>query len=102
MASESVKKILAAEADSEKKNSEAKKRRDEIINEAAGRSSQAVQKRLALASLEAAKMRNDIKSKAEQYRMEAERTCDDDIDLISSQAQKNMDKAISAVIERFF
>ena len=84
MASESVKKILAAEADSEKKNSEAKKRRDEIINEATGRSSQAVQKRLALASLEAAK------------------TCSDDIDLISSQAQKNMDKAIDAVIARFF
>jgi len=102
LASESVKKILAAEADSEKKNSEAKKRRDEIINEATGRSSQAVQKRLAVASLEAAKMRNDIKSKTEQYRIEAEKTCSDDIDLISSQAQKNMDKAIDAVIARFF
>lgn len=102
MASESVKKILAAEADSEKKNSDAKKRRDEIINEATGKSSQAVQKRLALASLEAAKMRNDIKSKTEQYRREAENTCNDDIGIISSQAQKNMDKAIDAVISRFF
>ena len=102
MASESVKKILAAEADSEKKNSEAKKRRDEIINEATGKSALAVQKRLSEASAEAAKLRSDTAAKTEKYRKDSEKACSDNIDLISSQARSNMDKAIDAVISRFF
>lgn len=102
MASESVKKILAAEADSDKKNSEAKKRRDEIINEASGRSAHAVQKRLSEASAEAAKLRADTAAATEKYRKEAEKKCSDSIGGITSQAQSNMDKAAEAVISRFF
>ena len=102
MASESVKKILAAEADSDKKNSEAKKRRDEIINEATGKSALAVQKRLSEASAEAAKLRSAAASETEKYRKESEEKCSDSIERISSQAQSNMDKAVDAVISRFF
>ena len=64
MASETVKKILAAEAESDKKNSEARKRRDDIITEASGKSSLAVQKRISEASSEAAKFKSELDKKA--------------------------------------
>ena len=46
MASEAVKKILEAEALSDKRNAEARKQRDEIINSASGSSSLAIQKKI--------------------------------------------------------
>ena len=102
LASDSVKKILAAEAESDKKISDAKKMRDNIISDASGKASLAVQKRLSEASAEAVKLREDISKKTENYRREAESKCEEQLDFITSQAQKNTDNAIKAVISEFF
>ena len=102
LASEAVKKILEAEAESEKKNTEARKRRDEIINDASGKSSLAVQKRISEASSETARLKKELEKKAAVYRKKAEETCDAQISDIRSAAEKNMDKAIDAVIAQFF
>ena len=102
LASEAVKKILEAEAESEKKNAEARKRRDEIINDASGKSSLAVQKRISEASSETARLKKELEKKAAVYRKKAEETCDEQISDIRSAAEKNMDKAIDAVIAQFF
>ena len=71
LASEAVKKILEAEAESEKKNTEARKRRDEIINDASGKSSLAVQKRISEASSETARLKKELEKKAAVYRKKA-------------------------------
>ena len=102
MASETVKKILAAEAESDKKNSEARKRRDDIITEASGKSSLAVQKRISEASSESAKFKSELHKKAEAYKKNAEAKCEEKMEKIRSHAKQNMDKAVDAVIERFF
>lgn len=102
MASEAVKKILEAEAESEKKNSEARKRRDDIITDATGKSSLAVQKRISAASSESAKFRSELDKKAAAYRKKAEENCNEQIEEIRNTAKNNMNKAIDAVIDRFF
>ncbi|MBR1824821.1 MAG: hypothetical protein IJ779_11425 [Ruminococcus sp.] len=102
MASEAVKKILAAEAASDQKNSEARKRREDILTEAERKASLAVQKRISEASSESAKYKGELDKKAAAYRQNAEKLCGEQVDSIRSQAKKNMDKAIDAVIDRFF
>ncbi|MDE6092593.1 MAG: hypothetical protein K2G14_05805 [Ruminococcus sp.] len=52
MASEAVKKILSAEADSNRKNSAARKRSEDILVEAERYSALAIQKKISTASAE--------------------------------------------------
>ena len=102
LASEAVKKILAAESEAEKRNSEARKRRDDIITDASGKSSLAVQKRITEASSECARYKSELEKKSAAYRKNAENTCNEQISEIRSGAKGNMDKAVDALIERFF
>ena len=71
MASEAVKKILEAEALSDKKNAEARRQREDIISSASGSSSLAIQKKISEATSEASKLRQSYDSKLESYRKKA-------------------------------
>lgn len=102
MASEAVKKILAAEAESEKKNAEARKKRDENIAEAQGNSALAIQKRLTEAAAQSAASKKKYAEKLKQYRLKAEEECSQKLNEIENMAQKNMDDAADAVIAEFF
>ncbi len=102
MASEAVKKILAAEAESEKKNADARKKRDENIAEAQGNSALAIQKKLAEAAAKSAASKKKCAEKTQQYRQKAEEECRKKLDEIESLAQKNMEDAANAVIAEFF
>ncbi|WP_455530214.1 hypothetical protein [Ruminococcus sp.] len=102
MASEAVKKILEAEALSDKKNAEARRQRDEIINYASGKSQLAVQKRLSDAHSELSKLKSDYDKKLEEYSKSAEAECQKKIDSIRQQAEKNMNRAVDEIIERYF
>ncbi|MDE5582553.1 MAG: hypothetical protein K2J08_02455 [Ruminococcus sp.] len=102
MASEAVRKILEAEADSEKKNSEALKRSDEIISEAERYSALAVQKKISEALAESAKIREEYRKKLAVRNEKTEADCLAEISKIRFQAEKNAENAINAVIERFF
>ena len=102
MASEAVKKILEAEALSEKKNAEARKKRDEIRDSASGNASLAIQKKLSEAHSEIAGLKADFDKKLELYQQNAEKECEDNIETIKKKAEKNMASAVEEVISRFF
>ena len=102
MASEAVKKILEAEALSDKRNAEARKQRDEIINSASGSSSLAIQKQITEAASEAAKIRDDFSVKLNEYEKNAESECNKKIDNIKQLAEKNMSSAVDEIIARYF
>ena len=102
MASEAVKKILEAEALSDKKNAEARKKRDEIIDAASGSSSLAIQKRLSEAHSEVEKLNADFDEKFKAYEKKAESECETNIDSIKQKAEKNMASAVDEIISRFF
>lgn len=102
MASEAVKKILAAESDSGQKISEAKKRKEEIISDAEGRSAMTIQKKLSEAATESARIKQDYDRRLEEYTKETEARCSGEIEDIRRIAGQNMDKAVEAVISRFF
>ena len=102
MASEAVKKILEAEALSDKKISEARRQRDDIISKASGQSSLAIQKKLGEAHTELSRLKADYDKKFEQYKKNAEAECQNKIESIRQQAEKNMDRAVDEIIGRYF
>lgn len=102
MASEAVKKILEAEALSDKKNAEARRQREDIISSASGSSSLAIQKKISEATSEASKLRQSYDSKLESYRKKAAAECDEKIGEIKKLAGANTDKAVDEIISRFF
>lgn len=102
MASEAVKKILEAEAVSDKKTAEARKQRDEIISSASGSSALSIQKRIAEATSETAKLRSEYDKKAADYFEKAESECSKTLDKIKSQSENKMDAAVNAIIDRYF
>ena len=102
MASEAVKKILEAEALSDKKNAEARRQREEIISSASGSSSLAIQKKISEATSEVAKLRHKYDAQLQEYRNKAEADCDKMINVIKQMAASNSDKAIDEIINRYF
>ncbi|WP_028516625.1 hypothetical protein [Ruminococcus flavefaciens] len=102
MASEAVKKILEAEALSDKKNAEARRQRDEIISSASGSSSLAIQKKIAEATSEAVKIREGYSEKLKEYEKNAKSECIKKTNVIKQLAEKNMDSAVSEIISRYF
>lgn len=102
MASEAVKKILEAEALSDRKNADARRQRDDIISTASGRSSLAIQKKISEATSEAAKIRKVFDEKLVAYEKKSETACSEQISSIRQLAENNMDQAVDSIISRFF
>ena len=102
MSSDTVRKILLAEAQSDKKNSDARRRSDEIINDAERYSSIAIQKKLGEANTELSRKRSENARKLEEYTGNADDECSKLISEIEINAVKNSDKAVDAVINGFF
>ncbi|MBQ9899474.1 MAG: hypothetical protein IJM44_08505 [Ruminococcus sp.] len=102
MASEAVKKILAAETESDRLMAEARQRRDDIVSEAEGSSSLAIQKKITEATAAAGKIRAGYADKAKEYAGEAEKKCSQQLAEIQRLAEKNMDSAADAIISEFF
>lgn len=102
MASEAVKRILEAEALSDKKTAEARKQRDEIISSASGSSVLSIQKKIAEATSETAKLKSDYEKKAAEYFEKAEKECEKSLDEIKVKSGKKMDAAVNAIIDRYF
>ena len=102
MSSETVRKILLAEADSDKKNAEARRKSDEIISDAERYSSIAIQKKLGEANTELSRKRSENAVKLEEYTRKADDECSKLISEIEINAVKNTDKAVDAVINGFF
>ncbi len=102
MASEAVKKILEAEALSDRKNADARRQRDDIISTASGKSSLAIQKKISEATAEAAKIRSKYDEKLKAYEKKSEAECSDRINKMRQLAEKNMNSAVDEIISRFF
>lgn len=102
MASEAVKRILEAEAESDRKNVQARQKAEDIVNEAQRQAALLVQKKLTEARTEAEKIRSADKLRAEEYRKNAEKEYSQELEKIRSKAESNYDKAASAIINRFF
>jgi len=102
MASETVNKILEAEAEADKKNAEARRRAEEIVRNAESKASIAVQKKLSEAKSESDRIRQDNRKKLADYISEAESRCNEQLKALSDSADKNMEAAVDAVIKGFF
>jgi hypothetical protein rflaF_07567 len=102
MASESVKKILEAEAESDRKISEAHRRSSEIISEAERNSSLAIQNKLSEASSKVSGLKAGYDEKIKEYTAEAETECKRKISDIKAKAEKNTDNAVEMIIKEFF
>ncbi len=102
MASEAVKKILSAEADSNRKNSDARKRSEDILVEAERYSALAIQKKISTASAESEKIRSEYRKKSDIHAQKVKAYCIKQIENIRIQARQNMDNAVNAAIKRFF
>lgn len=102
MASEAVKKILSAEADSNRKNADARKCSEDIIMEAERYSALAVQKKISAAAAEYEKIREEYRKKSDIYAQKVNADGLKQIENIRMQAEKNMSNAVNAVIEEFF
>lgn len=102
MASEAVRKILDAEADSARKNAEATQHSEEIISDAERYSAIAVQKKISEASAESEKIRAEYGKKLSAYKEKAEAECQAEIEKIKRLAEKNAENAINAVMREFF
>lgn len=102
MASESVRKILDAEAEADRKNIDARKRAEEIVTQAQQNGAVAVQKRVAEAKAESEKRKRSDQERLKQYAENADKECSKRLDELRSQLSKNSDKAVSAIISGFF
>lgn len=102
MASDAVKKILSAETVASQKISEARQTAEDIITEAEKYSALAIQKKISKASGEVEKIRSDYMERFDVHARQSEAGCLEKIAAIRSQAEKNMDNAVDAVIKEFF
>ncbi|MDE6780450.1 MAG: hypothetical protein K2J40_03200 [Ruminococcus sp.] len=102
MASDAVKQILTAEALSNKRISAANETADNIIKDAEKYSAVAIQKSISRASGEVEKIRADYMEKFDVHARQSGIECTAKIAEIRSQAEKNMDNAVNAVIKEFF
>ena len=102
MASEAVKQILNAEAEADKRSSEARVKAEEIVSDAEKNSSIAIQKRLTDAKTELSKLKNQNAAKLEDYKRSAEEKYSETLRGITSAAKANTDKAVEAIINGYF
>lgn len=102
MASEAVKKILEAEAEADRKSAQARARADDIVTAAERDASIAVQKRLTDAKTEIGRQREENSRKLEEYTAKAEEECAARLDELEKTAASNTDKAVEAIISRYF
>ncbi|MDE5557000.1 MAG: hypothetical protein K2K66_04740 [Ruminococcus sp.] len=102
MASEAVNKVLSAEAQSNRKNAEARKTAENIITDAEKYSAIAIQKKISQASAEMERVRSDYTKRLDVYSEQSNKKCVEKIAEIRLNAEKNMENAVSAVIKEFF
>lgn len=102
MASETVKKILEAEAEADRKNADARSRAEEIISSAESKAAVAVQKKLTEARTECDRIRSANRERLAEYTGKAEEKCSRILGELKDSAEKNMDKAVESVINGFF
>ena len=102
MASEAVKKILAAESESGQKISDARKRRDELSERAMGNSAVIIQKKLGEATKESNRIRSEYDRKLGEYKKNAETEYEFRLSELSAMSESNMDKAVNEIIAKFF
>ncbi len=102
MASDAVKKILSAEQTADKLNADARRKAEDIVSSAKQKAVVAVQKKLSEAKSETEKIRESDSVKLAEYTENAKKECAEKLDIIRRQAENNADKAVNAVIDRFF
>lgn len=102
MASDAVKKVLAAESQSGKVIAEARKRSDDIISSAEHDAALAIQKRLSDAAAEGRRLKSISESKAATFRDEVDAVCDQQLEDIRKTAENNTEKAADAIIAQHF
>lgn len=102
MASDAVKKILSAEQTADKLNADARRKAEDIVSSAKQKAVVAVQKKLSEAKSETEKIRESDNVKLAEYTENAGKECAEKLDIIRRQAENNADKAVNAVIDRFF
>ena len=102
MASETVRRILAAEADADKLTSEARGRADDIITKAQQDAAITVQKRLSDAKAEADRIRLENEKKLDGYKKQKQEEYAMQAAKLRVSCDKNMDKAVESVISGFF
>ena len=102
MASEAVNRILNAEAEADKKIADARRRAEEIIEQAHQQGAVTIQKRIADARAETEKISKSNNENLSKYWKNADRECEKSLELLRNQVNNNTEKAVSAITDRFF
>ncbi|MBP3747308.1 MAG: hypothetical protein J6I47_07580 [Ruminococcus sp.] len=102
MASEAIKRILEAESEVNKKNAEARKRKDEIINNAVGNSALIIQKKIGEANAESNRQRIEYDKMLASHREKAEAELEKDLENLKDISEKNMSRTIDEIINSIF
>lgn len=102
MASESVKKILEAEAEADRLTDQARKKAEDMVIEAQQKSAVKRQKKLAEAKSEIEKIRQSNAAQLKEYSEKAQKECANELEKLKQMAHNNSDKAVSSVIDSFF
>lgn len=102
MASEAIKRILEAESEVNKKNAEARKRKDEIINNAVGNSALIIQKKIGEANAESNRQRIEYDKMLASHREKAEAELEKDLENLKDISEKNMSRTIEEIINSIF
>ena len=102
MPSDNVKKILSAEAEAERLTAAARERCEEVVRDARQKAAVAIQKKISQANTEADKIRSANQAALAEYREKAEADCRQQVDTLQKRAADNSEKAVDAIISRFF
>ncbi|MBR6242208.1 MAG: hypothetical protein IKQ90_01790 [Ruminococcus sp.] len=102
MASDAVNKVLAAESESGRVLSEARRQSEDIIRGAERDAALAVQKKISEASAEGSRLKAILNSRINTYEEEHDVVCNEELDRIRQTARENTEKAADAVIAKFF
>lgn len=102
MASETVKKVLLAETNSDKKLYDARKKSEAIILSAEEYSKNFLQQQIEWAKADSIKLKEENLKKISKYQTELEANFKKDKEIIIQQVNKKMPDAINEVISTFF
>ena len=85
-----------------KKNAEARKRKDEIINNAVGNSAHIIQKKIGEANAESNRQRIEYDKMLASHREKAEAELEKDLENLKDISEKNMSRTIDEIINSIF
>lgn len=102
MVSDTISRVLAAEADANEQLALARSRADKIVSAAENYSKNTLEKKLSAAQSECASIEMDYKQKISAFQDQIRKKCSAESDRIKALSETNMTAAADSIISSFF